>query len=436
MPYWRIVCAGRASGRSTTDSGSLPEAPGTDRIEGGGKVKTIPENESLDLENGEQILESLPYIRDASQAIREILLSNLLMIGEIPAPTFSEARRARFMQNRFTESGLHNSSSDGKGNALGILPGLQNERNILLVAHMDTVFPPTVDHTFNVQADRVSGPGVGDNALGLATVVTLPVLLELLDLRLNSNLILMGSARSLGRGNLEGLHFFLSKTKIPIQAGLCIEGIGLGRLSYQTIGMLRGEIVCSVPEEYDWTRFGASGAIMTLNEVINRMLEIPLPKRPRTTIVLGSVEGGQSFSAIATKAILRFEIRSESHGLSSEIYQQIEDIIADVSTQSGSDVTLEIFARRRPGGIPFAHPLAKHARSIMKILDIESRKSPSTSELAAFIERNIPAITVGITQGEHQNQLNETAMIEPIFTGLAQLIGILLCIDRGLCDEH
>jgi tripeptide aminopeptidase len=399
-------------------------------------VKTRPEADPTETENVEQILESLPEIRDATQAAREIILANLLMIGEIPAPTFGETRRARFMQNRFTESGLHNSSSDGRGNALGILPGSQEDRNILLVAHMDTIFPPSVDHAFSVQADQIRGPGVGDNALGLAAVLTLPVLLELLDLRLRSNLILMGSARSLGRGNLEGLHFFLSKTPIPIQAGLCIEGIGLGRLSYQTIGMLRGEIVCSVPEEYDWTRFGASGAIVTLNEVINGILEIPLPKRPRTTIVLGSVEGGQSFNVIATKAILRFEIRSESHSLSSEIYQQIQDIVADVSTHSGSNVAVEIFARRRPGGIPFAHPLARHARTIMKELNIESYKSPSTSELAAFIERGIPAITIGITHGEHQNQLDETIVIEPIFTGLAQLIGILLCIDRGHCDEH
>jgi tripeptide aminopeptidase len=399
-------------------------------------VSTGKTAESMGMQNIEQILETLPVIRDAAQAVREILLANLLMIGEIPAPTFGESRRARFIQDRFTESGLHNSSSDGRGNALGILPGLDADKNILLVAHMDTIFPPSVDHTLTVQSDRVFGPAVGDNALGLAAVITLPVLLELLDIRLNSNLILMGSARSLGRGNLEGLHFFLSKTKIPIQAGICIEGLGLGRLSYQTIGMLRGEVVCTVPDEYDWTRFGASGAIVTLNEVINRILEIPLPRRPRTTIVLGSVEGGQSFNTIATKAILRFEIRSESRQISSGIYQQIQDIIADVTTHSGANVDLEILARRRPGGIPFAHPLAKHSRSIMKHLNIESRKSPSTSELAAFIERDIPAITIGITEGARQNQPDETVMIEPIFTGLAQLIGILLCIDRGHCDEH
>jgi metal-dependent amidase/aminoacylase/carboxypeptidase family protein len=200
--------------------------------------------------------------------------------------------------------------------------------------------------------------------------------------------------------------------------------------------MMRGEIICAVPEEYDWTRFGAVGAIVTLNEVINKILEIPLPKRPPSTIVLGSVEGGQHFDTVATRALLRFEIRSESEVLEEEIYQQIEDIISEVSSQTGAEITLDVFARRKPGGISFSHPLAKYARRIMKALQIQSRKSPSTSELSAFIDREIPAITIGISTGERQDQPNELVHIEPMFTGLAQLIGILMAIDRGYCREY
>ena len=383
----------------------------------------------------DEIIEMLPYIQDATAAISEILLANLVMIGEIPAPTFEEERRVEFVQNRFTESGLQNSSTDEMGNALGILPGTDEERNILVVSHADTVFPASVDHTISVHPRFVKGPGVGDNALGLAVVVTLPMLLDLLDIQLTSNLILMGASRSLGRGNLEGMRFFLSNTKIPLQAGVSVEGFSLGRLSHHSIGMMRGEIACTVPEEYDWTRFGAVGAIVTLNEVINKILEIPLPRRPRCAIVLGSVEGGQLFDTVATHALLRFEIRSESEGLEEAIHRQIEDIVSEVASQTGADVRLDIFAQRNPGGIAFSHPLAKSARKIMQALNIQSRKSPSTSELSAFIDHNIPAITVGMSGGEHQNQINETVLIQPIFTGLAQLIGILMAIDRGYCSE-
>ena len=37
---------------------------------------------------------------------------------------------------------------------------------------------------------------------------------------------------------------------------------------------------------------------------------------------------------------------------------------------------------------------------------------------------------------EHLAELKETVMIEPIVTGLAQLVGILLAIDGGFCDER
>jgi len=388
-----------------------------------------------DIDSLEAIMAMLPFIEDASQAVREILLANLVMIGEIPAPTFSEQQRVEFIQNRFVESDLQNVSTDEIGNVLGILPGSTGEQNILVVAHVDTVHPASVDHTITLHPETATGPGVGDNALGAAVVVTLPILLELLDIELRSNLVLMGASRSLGRGNLEGMRFFLSHSEIDVSAGLGIEGFPLGRLSYDSIGMFRGEIRCTVPDEYDWTRFGTAGAIVTLNEVINRILEIPLPRRPRSTIVLGSVAGGQAFNTIATSASLRFEIRTESERIGDEIYHRIEDIVSEISSQMRAEVTLDIFARRRPGGISFQHPLAAATRRIMRALDIQPRKSPSTSELSAFIDRHIPAITIGMTQGEHQNEPNEQIMIEPMFTGLAQLIGILLAADRGFCSE-
>jgi metal-dependent amidase/aminoacylase/carboxypeptidase family protein len=170
--------------------------------------------------------------------------------------------------------------------------------------------------------------------------------------------------------------------------------------------------------------------------VINQIQEIRLPRRPRSTIVLGSIMGGQAYNTIATNAVLRFEIRTESEQIGEEIFHQMEAIISDVSSQTGADINLDVFARRRPGGINYRHPLARATRRIMTALDIQPRKSPSTSELSAFIGYDIPAITIGITYGEHQNTPEEEITIEPIFTGLAQLTGVLLAIDRGFCSEN
>ncbi|MQY77076.1 MAG: peptidase, partial [Spirochaeta sp.] len=256
------------------------------------------------------IIASLRDIKKELYPLREILLANLVMIAEIPAPTFYENERIRFIKQRFTEAGLQNCSTDEMGNALAIMQGRQSDKNIVVSAHTDTIFPATIDHTITVLADSVRGPGVGTNALGAAVIVTLPTILQRLGIELNSNLVLMGSTRSLGRGNLEGLRFFLSNTEIPIQAGLCLEGMQLGRLSHNSIGMLRCQIECTVPEEYDWTRFNAAGAIIIMNEIINKILEIPLSRRPHASIVVGSIEGGKSFDTISTHALLRLEIYS------------------------------------------------------------------------------------------------------------------------------
>lgn len=386
--------------------------------------------------NLDSIVEKLPDYIDKLKSVSEVLLSNLVMVGEIPAPTFREAKRVQFMLDRFTEAELQNSSTDEAGNAVAILPGKEGKENILVVAHTDTLFSEKVDHTLTIQPNLVIGPGVGDNSLGVAVILTLPFILEHLGISLNSNLILLGASRSLGRGDLEGLRFFLSNTDIPITAGVSIEGVQLGRLSYSSIGMIRGEISCMVPEEYDWSRFGSVGSIVTINEVINQILEIPIPRRPKTTIVFNSIEGGTGkFSNIPKSSFLRFEIRSESDDMVQEIYQRIEDITADISYRYGDDVSLTIYSKRKPGGIEFSHPLTKNVRNIMKYLNIKPRISPSTSELSAFIDRKIPAITLGITKGDREDDEKESIEIEPIFTGLAQLVALLLTIDRGQCVD-
>ena len=381
------------------------------------------------------ILEKLPQIRESVMSLREVLVANIVMFGEIPGPTFGEAQRIEFLQQRFAEDGLQNCSTDEVGNGLGILPGLQPEKNILVVAHSDTVHPDTVDHTVTLQADSASGPGVADNSCGLAVLSLLPTLLEHLGIQLKSNLVLMGGVQSLGRGNLQGLRFFLANHTMPIRAGVCLEGVQLGRLSYCSIGMLRAEIICKVPDEYDWTRFGTTNAIITLNDVINRIIEIPLPRRPKTTIVMGSIEGGTSFNTIPTEARLRLEIRSEEADIVNRIAEEVQDIVAEVSSHSDSAVHFDVIAKRDPGGVRFNHPLIRHSRHVLRTLGTEDRFAPSVSELAAFIDRGIPALTIGLTTGEHINEKGETIQITPLLTGVTQLVGILMAIDEGLCDD-
>ena len=378
---------------------------------------------------------ALPGHRNALQSVREILLANALMIGEIPSPTDAEEERITFLSNRFTEDGLDNISIDQAGNGMAILPGTIGKNNILVCAHADTVFSEKVDHAMSVGPNSIKGPGIGDNSLGLAAVVTLPEILKRLGITFEDNLILMGCSRSLGRGNLGGMRFFLEHNKRPIRAGVCIEGIELGRLSYASIGMLRGEINLQVPTKYDWTKFGASGAVAILTKVVQRIMEIPIPMEPKTKILFGSMSSGTSFGTQPTSANLRFEIRSEQTGMVSKLRDQIEDIIDEIANGSDTRIELSVIAQRKPGGLPYAHPMVKSMRAILDTLKVNPRVEPSVGELSELINKGIPSVTLGLTKGTHKNELNESIEITPTFDGLAQLVALLQSIDGGFCDE-
>ena len=381
------------------------------------------------------LLNGVISIRDQVKDLREILLANLVMMGEIPAPTFGEEGRIRFFLDRFTEAGLDSISTDEFGNGFGFVRGSEGEKTILVAAHADTVFNTSVDHTVRVESKRIFGAGVADNSLGCAVVASIPQILQHLGIEPKHNLLLMGITRSLGRGDLAGIRFFLNNSKVPIDYGLFVEGAQLGRLSYSSMGMLRGEIHCTIPDEYDWTLFESSGAINILNEVITKMLAIPLPTKPKTTITFGSVNSGNSYNTVPTSGSLHFEIRSEQAGMVGDLQNRLQEIADEVASNSQTEVRLEVIARRRPGGIEFSHPLTKVSKRIQESLGVTPKIQPSVGELSALIDKEVPGITIGITSASKMHSLKENISIEPIFSGLAQLVGIIQAMDGGFCDE-
>ena len=368
--------------------------------------------------------------------LKEILLANGVMLGEVPAPTFNESERVQFMVNRFTEAGIVDTSIDEAGNGLARIPGKKGKRNILLVAQADTIFPKSMDHAMAVATDRVIGPSIANNSLGLATITVLPTVLEKLGIDMFSDLYLLGASQSYGRGDLGGLRFFLENFKEPIHQGICVESVHLGRLSYASLGMLRAEISVEVPEETAWHHFGRISAARILTKVLNRLYAIPIPREPKTSINIGEIQSGNTFSDMTTQGSIRLEVRSEQASEVQRIRHIIEEFVAEISQENRFPLKFEIIADRNPGGIPFSHPLVKSIRAILDRLKIEPRTAPSVGNLSALIDKRIPGLTLGLTDGEHLNMPEETVFIEQLPKGLAQLITLLCAIDRGLCDEE
>ncbi len=376
-------------------------------------------------------VEQVSEYRQELIELREILLANVVMAAEIPSPTFHEEGVVKFLFNRFNEAGLNNVSIDEAGNATGFIPGTVGERNILVAAHVDKIWEKKEDHTISVSADSMQGRGVADNSLGVAVLATLPIILEKLDIELESNLILLGNTCSFGRGDLAGMRFFLENTKVGIDSALCLEGTQLGRLSYSSMGMARGEIEVSVGEEPDVLQMDRSSAIGSLNKIINSILAIERPEKPRTAILLGSVEAGSGYNVPPTTGRLRFEIRSESADVVARVQGEIQDIVEECRAMDQCEASLAILAQRSPGDIGFDHPLVRKARETLSELGIKTKIAPSVSELSALLDKKIPALTLGLTKGDNRHAKNESILIEPVFDGLAQLVSLLKFMDSS-----
>jgi len=374
---------------------------------------------------------------EALLPMRERLLANLVMTAQIPAPTGEESQRVRFLVDRFAEAGLSDAAADEFGNAVGRLNGKRGNRTILLVSHLDTIFPLNRDHNVAVQADRVIGPGVGDNALGAAIVSLMPTILEHLQIKLDGDLLLLGSTSSLGRGNHTGIRFFLDHLPDRVDYGICVEGMQLGRVNFFSVGTARADITCAVRPLPEPSRsYGSESALVVLNHIINRILGISTPSRPYTVIKMGKMRAGVSYDVEPDHAELGMEIVSHSDEMIEQICHEIDDIVSEMAARHAVDARLDVFFCTRAGGIPFAHPLVKSVLEVMEQLGIEPDQGHSPSELSELITRNIPAVTLGITRGiQGRRKQPDFVKIDPILTGVAQLVGVILAIDEGACDE-
>ncbi len=380
---------------------------------------------------------TLPAIRAAAEAVRELVIADAVLLGEIPAPTGQEEARAALFTSRLAEGGLLDCATDSDHNAFGLLPGRDPERTLLLMTNGDSLATAAGDHAVEVRPDALVGPFVVDNSLAMAAMAVLPRLFEALDIRLHSHVMLLAAARCLGRGNLGGLQAFLAHTTLPVHMALCVETVQLGRLNYQCLGMRRGEIACRLPDDFNWAQYGATGTVIPMNDIINRMNRISLPRRPLTTLILGSIAGGFSHQNIARETVLRFELRGESGRILDDIEAQLGDIVHEVAARSGMQVTLDIFARREPGGIAIGHPLVRAGRHLQAALGLESMLYATTSPMSALAARGIPALTLGLTTGARRHDLDEideTLAITPLADGLAQVAALLIAMDEGLCD--
>jgi tripeptide aminopeptidase len=355
------------------------------------------------------------------------VLDLVVTIQQIPAPPFGEEQRAAFIRERFHVEGLKDVSMDDLGNVYGCLPGNGSKPPLVISAHLDTVFPFDADLQVRREADKIFGPGIGDNSLGLAGLFgVLWVFRQEYDENpgLPGDIWFVANVGEEGLGDLRGMRAVVDRFGADVLAYLIIEGMAYGQVYHRALGVQRYRIIARTSGGHSWVDYGRPSAIHELAALITQLIAIQVPSRPRSSLNVGVVSGGTSVNSIASQAQLELDLRSEGAGVLSNMVHQVERIVKNAQ-KPGVKVSLELIGQRPAGKLASTHPLVRLAKRVLQKQGMTPNLTIGSTDANVPLSRGLPAITIGLATGFGAHTTNEYVNTQPLFQGLSQLVEIV-----------
>lgn len=349
-------------------------------------------------------------------------IDRTLAIQSIPAPTFDEAERAEFLRSEFEASGVSQLDQDDVGNLYARIPGA-GAPPLIVSAHLDTVFSSQTDLTHRRTRSRLIGPGVGDNSVALAA------LLELVDdlkkLSLPGDVWLVANVGEEGLGNLHGMREVVARFGEKVTAYVVLEGMALGHIYHRALPVRRYRITFRTEGGHSWIHAGRTSALHKLIEVGGRLLEMRIPRDPRTTLNIGRIEGGRSINSIADRALLEIDLRSESESTLENLEKRLRDLVQEISPEA-AEIELTQVGSRPGGDLAAEHPLVLAALgSLSKTGEREAYLEFGSTDANVPLNRGIPAVCVGVTKGGEAHTPREYIEIRPMKRGYAAVLDLI-----------
>lgn len=362
------------------------------------------------------------------------VLDLAVAIQQIPAPPFGEAQRGAFVRERFHVEGLQDVSVDEIGNVYGRIPGQGALRPVVVSAHLDTVFPYGTDLQVQREADKVFGPGIGDNSLGLAGLFGL-----LWALRQKSGLAalpgdvwLVANVGEEGLGDLRGMRAVVDRFGENVCAYVILEGMALGQIYHRGLGVQRYRITVNTSGGHSWVDYGKPSAVHELGNLVARLSALPVPSQPRSSLNIGVIAGGTSINTIAAEAHLELDLRSENSLALNQMVRQVE-MLVHATNRADVEVTMELIGRRPAGKLASTHPLVRLAKRGLQAQGIQPNLTIGSTDANVPLSRGLPAVCIGLSTGYGAHTVNEYIHIGPLFQGLAQVVALVEGIFQELC---
>jgi len=364
-------------------------------------------NELIDLAG---VRECLQFFTREKQWINEAHLE----FCRVPAPTFLEAERGTWFQEKFRSLGW-DSNIDRAGNVTASLgPGPY----IAVTAHLDTVLAPRSKEDVSLDGEgRFRGPGVSDNGAGLAALLALARAWKTARLPdAPYSPLLVANTGEEGEGNLLGMRHLCKQSPLArqIRGFLVVDGANTDHITTRGLGSRRFEVAFAGPGGHSWSDFGAGNPVHALCRAVALFAETRIEGSPKSSVNVGLIEGGTGVNAIAQSARAKVDIRSENN-------QRIEDLVealtaavdkardAENHRATGGRVSSKVkeIGSRPAAALADDAPLLQYLRAVDAHLGIRSHLDTSSTDANIPLSMGIQAVALGaggVGGGAHTTQ--------------------------------
>lgn len=365
------------------------------------------------------------------QTLPDALLQETLSICRIPSPTFAEEKRARYIYGRLQELQLQDVEIDALNNVTAVLPGTGGGPALMVVAHIDTVFPEETDVEPRWDGRYWRAPGIRDNSASAAVTLLLPELLRRNNLRLPGDLILAFSVGEEGLGNLRGIRALMQRYASRVSLVLAADG-NLGIISHIGVAVKRLRISVTTEGGHSWADAGKPSAVHVLAQIAGDISRLPLPPSPKTVLNIGTFSGGTSVNAIAQRAHLLLDLRSVEQAALLALEQQVRAVIDDAAARTdGVKVATEVVGDRPGGRLAADHPLVRAILASYAKVAVTGALEASSTDANIPLSLGIPAASIGVSAGGGVHTLNEFLDPETLVPGSRALLLTLLSLQHG-----
>lgn len=324
-------------------------------------------------------------------------------ITEIPAPEFHEQERGAYLAKLFHANGL-DVHTDSVGNVIGELAGSVGDDVVLVVAHLDTVFPAGTDVRVKRVKGRLEAPGISDDGAGLASMAGVLRAIDQAHLKPQTSILFVAGVGEEGEGNLRGIRALMNEYKNRVRAVIALDGAAADYVTTIGLASRRLDIQVTGPGGHSWSDFGSPNPITALARGIVQFSAAPVPEEPRTTFNFGVMEGGNSINSIPAEASVKVDLRSEDEAELLRMDNEIRSKFASAVDQEmaaaapGSEklrLKISVIGIRPGGKLPADSPLLAAIENADRFLGNRSRLERSSTDANLPLSIGIPAIAIG-----------------------------------------